>query len=109
MPSTKEPTSQTAAVVPQAYSPPDRGSSFPSPIALSFRRLLTVAAIYWLYVTVSDILYAQSLRVGFGEVPSVTLFLPWDARLCQHLALFPALVACLWLSLRQGWRPLWRA
>ncbi len=68
-----------------------------------------MAAIYWLYVTVSDILYAQSLRVGFGEVTPVTLFLPWDARLCQHLALFPALVGCLWLSLRQGWLPVWRA
>ena len=30
-------------------------------------------------------------------------------RLFQHVALFPALAGCLWLSLRQGWRPAWRA
>ena len=79
------------------------------PAALSFGRLLAVAAIYWLFVTVSDILYAHSLRVGFGKVTTVELFLPWDARLFQHLALFPALVGCLWLSLRHGWKPPWRA
>ncbi len=80
-----------------------------APAALSFRRLLTVAAIYWLYVTVSDILYANSLRVGFSEITPVELFVPWNARLSQHIALFPALVGCLWLSLRRGWQPLWRA
>jgi hypothetical protein len=87
-----------------------RGSpAFRAPAALSFRRLLTVASIYWLYVTVSNILYAHSLRVGFSQITNVVLFLPWDARLAQHLTLFPLLVGCLWLSLRQGWQPLWRA
>lgn len=110
MPSTRQaPVPQPAAVLPHAHSPAERDPAFSRPVALSFRRLLTVAAIYWLYVTVSDILYAHSLRVGFGEVTTVQLFLPWDARLCQHLALFPALVGCLWLSLHQGWRPPWRA
>ena len=77
--------------------------------ALSFRKLLAVTAIYWVYVTLSNILYAQSLRVGFSEVTKAELFVSWDVRLFQHLALFPALVACLWLSLRAGWKPLWRA
>jgi hypothetical protein len=86
-----------------------RSGSFGPAAALSFRRLLAAAAIYWLYVTVSDILYANSLRVGFGVLTPLQLFLPWDARLFQHLAMFPALVGCLWLSLRQGWQPLWRA
>lgn len=109
MPPTETPTPQAPAFVPLDYGQSRRSSSFPTPAALSFRRLLTVAAIYWMYVTVSDILYAHSLRVGFGEVTTVQLFLPWDARLFQHLTLFPALVGCLWLSLRQGWQPLWRA
>jgi len=109
LPITEPPTAQVAAVVPVAYGLPSRSSSFRPSAALSFRRLLTVAAIYWLYVTVSDILYANSLRVGFGEVTPLQLFLPWDARLFQHLLLFPALLGCLWLSLRQGWQPLWRA
>lgn len=77
--------------------------------ALAFKRLLAVAAGYWLYVTVSDILYAQSLRVGFSEVTTAELFVPWNIRLVQHLVLFPAFVGCLWLSLKAGWKPLWRA
>jgi hypothetical protein len=76
---------------------------------LAFGRLVTVAATYWLYVTISDILYAQSLRVGFRELTKAELFLPWDIRLFQHLVLFPLLLGCLWLSLRVGWKPLWRA
>src|SRR5262249_1934437 len=71
--------------------------------------LVAVAATFWLYVTVSDILYAQSLRVGFSEITTAELFVPWNIRLFQHLALFPALLGCLWLSLRAGWKPLWRA
>jgi hypothetical protein len=77
--------------------------------ALSFRQLLAVASIYWLYVAVSDILYANSLRVGFSQMTTAQLFVPWDIRLLQHLILFPALLGCLWLSLRWGWKPLWRA
>ncbi len=77
--------------------------------AVSFRRLLIVIAVYWMYVTVSDILYANSLRVGFSQMTSARLFVPWDARLVQHLILFPVLIGCLWSSVRIGWRPLWRA
>ncbi len=76
---------------------------------LSFRQLLAVASVYWLYVTVSDILYANSLRAGFSQMTTAQLFVPWDIRLLQHLILFPALLGCLWLSLRLGWKPLWRA
>src|SRR5580765_4193562 len=76
--------------------------------SLGLRRLLAVAGVYWLYVTTSDILYAQSLRVGFSEITTAQLFVPWNIRLFQHLMLFPALVGCLWLSLRTGWKPLWR-
>ena len=80
-----------------------------SPTSVSFKRLLLVIAVYWLYVTVSDILYANSLRVGFSQITSVRLFVPWDARLMQHLILFPVLIGCLWASVRWGWKPLWRA
>jgi Histidine kinase len=109
LPKTEPGIPQAAALIPEAHGLPGRNSSLGLSAALGFRRLLAVAAIYWLYVTVSDILYANSLRIGFGEVTPVQLFLPWDARLFQHLLLFPALIGCLWLSLRQGWKPLWRA
>ena len=71
-------------------------------------RLLTVAAIYWLYVTVSDILYAHSLRVGFGQVTTVSCF-SRGMRVCSNTwRCFPPW-SCLWLSLRRGWQPIWRA
>src|SRR5579862_8237069 len=79
------------------------------PVTLSFKGLLAVAAIYWLYVTVSDTLYAHSLSVGFGAITKIELFVPWSTRVLQHLILFPVLCGCLWLSLRRGWRPLWLA
>jgi hypothetical protein len=31
---------------------------------------------------------------------------PWHARLLQHVVLYPALVAFVWLALRMDWRPL---
>src|SRR4051812_3494199 len=95
-PTEDQSTSEPAARAPlrPAAAP---GASFRAPAPLSFRRLLAIAAIYWVYVTVSDILYANSLRVGFGEVTNIVLFLPWDARLFQHVLLFPVLIGCLWL------------
>ena len=108
-PTLRHAASESTAAAPSVFGLPPYPRALRTPAALGFRRLLTVATIYWLYVTVSDILYAHSLRVGFGEVTTVELFLPWNMRLFQHVALFPALVGCLWLSLRQGWQPLWRA
>lgn len=71
--------------------------------------ILAVAAIYWSYVTVSDILYAHSLSIGFSTLTTAKLLSPWTARAFQHAALFPVLASCMWLSLRAGWQPLWRA
>ena len=35
-------------------------------------------------------------------------FAPWDARLVQHLLLYPLFILCAWTSLHIGWQPLWR-
>jgi hypothetical protein len=36
------------------------------------------------------------------------VFAPADARLLQHLMLYPLFILCMWRSLRTGWQPLWR-
>ena len=36
------------------------------------------------------------------------IFAPADARLLQHLLLYPIFLLCMWRSLRTGWQPLWR-
>jgi len=33
----------------------------------------------------------------------------WPNLSLQHLILYPALIACMWISRRVGWEPLWRA
>jgi hypothetical protein len=99
----------TRAAAARAHRLVPRAPTTTSRAGLSFRQLFAVASIYWLYVTVSDILYANSLRAGFSQMTTAQLFVPWDIRLLQHLILFPALLGCLWLSLRWGWKPLWRA
>ena len=69
---------------------------------------LALVTIFWAYVAVSNILYANAMRESMAGTPGAPLFAPWDARLVQHLLLYPVLVGCVWLSLRLGWRPLWR-
>ena len=70
--------------------------------------LFAIVSGYWLYVTLSNVLYAKSMGTGLSAITGVELFAPATARIAQHLLLFPALLLCYWGSLRAGWRPLWR-
>ena len=74
MNSTAPPTLPTAGAARLGRTLLPRVSPPPAQAPVSFRRLLAVIAIYWLYVTVSDILYANSLRVGFSQLTSARLF-----------------------------------
>ena len=71
-----------------------------------FRPLLAILTGYWVYVMLSNILYAAGMNAGFGAMSEEHYFAPWDARAVQHALLYPALVASVWASLRIGWRPL---
>jgi hypothetical protein len=73
---------------------------------LSLPQFLAVAALFWVYVTLSNILYAYSMRTGIASMTKVSLFAPWDARLLQHVLLLPVLLVSFWASLRIEWRPL---
>lgn len=70
--------------------------------------MFAIVCGYWLYVTLSNVLYAQSMSAGLGAVTGLELFAPVAARITQHLLLFPALLLCYRVSLRIGWRPRWR-
>jgi hypothetical protein len=73
---------------------------------LSLRQFLLIACCFWVYVALSNILYAYSMRIGISHMTNVSLFASWDARLLQHLLLLPILLVSFWASLRIQWRPL---
>ena len=72
----------------------------------SFRPSLAVLTAFWAYVALSNILYATTMGESLRSVNVTHFFAPWDARLVQHLLLYPVLILCVWASLRFGWRPL---
>ncbi len=77
------------------------------PVGLSLRQALGVGSLFWLYVTISDMLYGYSMRVGIAYVTDIPLFAPSDSRLLQHLFMWPMLLVSYWAALKVQWRPLW--
>ena len=60
-------------------------------------------------MTLSNILYAYSMRIGISRMTNASLYAAWDARLLQHVLLLPVLLVSFWASLRIQWRPLYIA
>jgi len=75
---------------------------------LRFWPLLAILTTFWVYVAVSNVLYATSMQASLASMAPGHYFAPVDQRVLQHLLLYPALVACVLASLRIGWTPLWR-
>jgi Histidine kinase len=73
------------------------------------RPLLAILTIFWIYVALSNVLYAHSMSMEFDPDGKRALFASWEARVVQHVLLFPLLLGAIWVSLRVGWRPTWRA
>jgi Histidine kinase len=73
---------------------------------LSKGQFLGITCLFWVYVTLSNLLYGYGMRVGIAQLTSVSLFAPWDARLFQHVLLLPLVLVSFWASLRIQWRPL---
>src|SRR5580693_9304315 len=67
---------------------------------LSLRQFLGITGLFWVYVTLTNILYAYSMRAGLARMTSFPLFATWDARLLQHLMLLPVLLVSYWASLK---------
>jgi hypothetical protein len=75
----------------------------------AFRPQLLVLTGFWTYVAVSNVMYANTMGESLRALNVTDFFAPWDARLLQHLFLYPLFILCAWTSARIGWRPLWRA
>ncbi len=69
---------------------------------------LGVLTAFWIYVTVSNVLYAHNMSLYFDSAGRQPMFAAWPARSLQHLFLYPLLLLCVQLALRLGWRPLLR-
>jgi hypothetical protein len=65
--------------------------------------LLAILTAFWCYVALSNVLYANSMQLSVAE-RAPHLFAHWDARLLQHLFLYPLLVLSVWASMSLGWR-----
>ena len=75
---------------------------------LAFWPLLAILTTFWIYVTLSNVLYATSMQASFASMSPGRYFAPWDERVLQHVFLYPILIVCVLGSLRVGWTPMWR-
>ncbi|HEV3183148.1 MAG TPA: histidine kinase [Steroidobacteraceae bacterium] len=75
----------------------------------SFRPLLGVLTAFWIYVALSNVMYANSMQASLSVENVHNVFAPWDARIIQHLLLYPLFILSMRGALRTGWQPLWRA
>jgi Histidine kinase len=100
-------------IAPALAVPLERVRSAVTPAASAthspFRPLLALLTAFWIYVALSNILYANSMQASLSSMKVEHVFAPWDARLVQHLLLYPLFIFCMWSSLRTGWQPLLRA
>ncbi|MBS0376943.1 MAG: histidine kinase [Proteobacteria bacterium] len=73
-----------------------------------FRPFLWVLTAFWVYVAISNVLYAQSMQASLSSMKVEHVFAPADARLLQHLMLYPLFLFCMNRSLCLGWAGAWR-
>jgi hypothetical protein len=74
-------------------------------MAARLRGPLLIVTVFWVYVAVCDVLYADSMQRALEAIHVVQLFAPWQPRLLQHLLLYPVLLGCVAGSYRLGWNP----
>jgi hypothetical protein len=67
--------------------------------------VVSITTAFWLYVTLSDLLYAEGMRADLAQYTSAPVFADGWHRILQHLLLFPFLLAAYWVSGRIGWTP----
>lgn len=101
-----------SATVPETRFPPlvRTGMAAPraasAPGSLRTRPFLAIVCGFWLYATLSAVLYTYGLDATFAELTEKSLFASWRARVLQYLLLLLPLLGCYRLSLRLGWLPL---
>jgi hypothetical protein len=73
---------------------------------LTQAQFLGIVCLFWVYVTISNLLYGYSMGNGIARVTNVMVFASWDTRLLQHVLLLPMLLVSFWASLKVQWRPI---
>jgi hypothetical protein len=73
---------------------------------LTQAQFLGIVCLFWVYVTISNLLYGYSMSSGIARVTKVMVFASWDTRLLQHVLLLPMLLVSFWASLKVQWRPI---
>ena len=58
----------------------------PAPKPIALRTLLIISCLFWAYVTLSDVLYANNMQAN-AMLYHADLFAPWQPRVLQHLLL----------------------
>jgi hypothetical protein len=76
--------------------------------AMTAGQVFVLTYIYWLYVTATDVVYAEAMRIYVADFTKEWVFYPWQHRILQHILMFPLLVLCYGTAMHLGWRPVWR-
>jgi len=79
-----------------------------APARSSFWPYVWVLSAFWVYVLLSNLMYANNMQAGLTQMKIERVFAPSGARLLQHLMLYPLFLLCMWRSWRTGWQPLRR-
>jgi two-component system, LytTR family, sensor kinase len=73
---------------------------------LSRRGMLALTSLFWAYVTVTDLVYMEGMRIEAYEVTNNVMFIvPWQQRVLQHALMLPVLLVCYSTAVRIGWQP----
>jgi Histidine kinase len=70
---------------------------------ISSRILLLLTSGFWLFVTLTDVLYGYTMQINADQMFKAVVFVNSNERVLQHLLLFPILLVCFAASLRIGW------
>jgi hypothetical protein len=77
-------------------------------MASRIRPPFLIVTAFWAYVAASNVIYAHSMQQSLTALHVADFFAGWQARLLQHLFLYPLLLAAVWYSSRMGWHPIGR-
>jgi hypothetical protein len=75
---------------------------------VSFKVLLLLASAFWLFVTLTNVLYGYTMQINAEQMFKAVVFVNSNERVLQHVLLFPILLVCFAASLRTGWAPVSR-
>jgi Histidine kinase len=75
----------------------------PAPKPIAPRTLLVISGLFWVYVTLSNVLYATNMSFSAALFHADAMYAPWEVRVVQHVLLLPLLLICYWASSRAGW------